>query len=325
MSKKGALAGTTLLGGGYLLGRSLNSGGDNENIQLKDQASQPNQPQSANQTKPRKATSKSATHQTSKSTASQTQATQQAQDKTSNTPTVGVFLPELLKLYQLSSWLAQQYEEEAKTYYQVFQEYSEKLEKLVPYIALNLSKTPLGMMTGLDLTDKIYHLLKYYPWDYAKEIFPKVLTGYYILKANGHEDLSNYTIEDLAIASENPALAQATNQNILNILTNIAENHKLVMQSALDQIGKLKDLYTYRLNVLKAQADMIKDIIDAILKEEKQRFDQYIKTWDMRVKEFKAQTDAWYKAQRASQGWANIELKKQKQMLKEEPLIKIQR
>jgi hypothetical protein len=129
----------------------------------------------------------------------------------------------------------------------------------------------------------------------------------------------------LLIASENPALAQATDQNILNILNNLAENYKLIMKSALDQVGKLKDLYAYRLNVLKTQADMIAGIIDTILKEEKQRFDQYIKTWDMRIKEFKAQTDAWYKAQQIRQRDENLALKRQQQLLKETPLIQIQR
>jgi hypothetical protein len=295
------------VGGIYFWGRKSDVDEEDKNIQLKNQ-SQPSQ--FIGQTKTRKATAKPTT----------TQQTQQ-NNETSNTPTVGAFLPELLKLYQLSHILAQQYEEDAKAYYQVFQEYSEKLEKLVPYIALQMSKTPLGMMTGLDLTDKIYHLLKYYPWDYAKEIFPKVLTGYYILKANKHEDLSHYTIEDLVIASENPALAQALDQNILNVLTNLAENYKLVMQSALEQVGKLKDIYAYRLNTLKAQANMIGSLIDAILKEEKQNFEKWLKT-------FNALSQHQYRMQNINLKQQQIDLKRQQiqqKLQSQNPLIQIER
>ena len=311
ISKKGILYGTGLLGGGYLVGRSLSRSGSSTDIQLKDQSQKPPQSQPTKQTQPRKTVVKPTTSQT-----------QQTQDSTSNTPTVGAFLPELLKLYQLSNTLAQQYEEEAKAYYQVFQEYSEKLDKLLQYLSMSLAKTPLGMMSGFDLPDIIENLLKYYSWDYARQVFPKVLTGYYILKANGHEDLSRYTIEDLIIASENPALAEAVGQNVYNTLLNIAENYKLIMQSALDQAGKLKDLYTYRLNILNAQANMIKGIIDAILKEEKQNFEKWLKKWDMMIKEFRARTDAFYKQR-------SLALREQQSALKEQlqsPLkIEIQR
>jgi hypothetical protein len=257
-----------------LLGRNISGDENNENSEPKDQPQQSTQPQLSQQTKP-----------------SQLQ-TLQTQNEQQNTPTVGAFLPELLKLYQLSNLLAYQYEQDAKSYYQVFQEYSERLEKLVPLIALGMAKTPLGMMTGLDLPEKIRNFLNYYSWDFVKQNFSKVLSGYYILKANGHGDLSRFTIEDLIVASENPALAQATNQNMLNILSNIAENYKLVMQSALDQVGKLKDLYAYRLNVLKTQADMIGGIIEAIMKEEKQNFEKYIK---LREAERKEEELAWKK------------------------------
>ena len=309
MTKK-VLIPTTIggsLAGLYLLGRNTDDSKSDKDIQLKDQFQQPPQSQpKATQTTPRKAVAKPTTPET--------------QSNTPSIPTVGAFLPELLKLYQLSNILAQQYEEEAKAYYQVFQEYSERLEKLIPYLALSLSKTPLGMMTGFDLPEIMDNLLKYYPWEYAKQVFPKVLTGYYILKANGHGDLTRFTIEDLIIASENPALAEATNKNWYDLLLNIAENYKLIMQSALDQIGKLKDLYTYRLNVLNTQANMIKGIIDAILKEEKQSFEEWLKT-------FNALSQHQYRTQRVQQGWANIDLKKQQleQKLQQIPLIQIEK
>jgi hypothetical protein len=316
MSKKGLLFGTGLLGGGYLAGRSL-SGKSSEDIQLNDQLQQHSQLQPTEptkQTQSRKAVANSITSQTQ-----QTQTTRQ------DTPTVGAFLPELLKLYQLSNTLALQYEEEAKAYYQVFQEYSERLDKLLQYLSMSLAKTPLGMMSSFDLPDIIENLMKYYPWDYAKEVFPKVLTGYYILKANGHEDLSRYTIEDLITAAENPALAEALGQNVYNTLLNYAENYKLVMQSALDQIGKLKDFYTYRLNLLNAQANLIKGIIDAILKEEKLNFEKWLKTWDMMIKELKARADISHKFAKLNLEREKFEWKKQQDLQSQIPLqIKIE-
>jgi hypothetical protein len=301
------LGGVGALGSIYLLGRGSNSGEKSEDIKLKNETPQPKQSATPTvKTKSRKAT------------APQTEQIQN--EKQQATPTVGAFLPELLKLYELSNLLAHQYEQDAKAYYQVFQEYSEKLEKLVPYIALGLSKTPLGMKTGLDLPEIIHNFLKYYPWDFVKQNFPKLLAGYYILKANGHENLSKYTVEDLITVADNPALAQATDQNWLNLISNYAENYKLVMQSVLDQVGKLKDFYTYRLNVLKAQADMIESIVDAIMKEEKFNFEKWLKT-------FNAYSQHWKRVQDVARGWASLDLRRQQLELKKqqqsEPLIQI--
>ena len=305
------LGGAGALGGVYLLGRGLDSKEEPDDIKLKNETSQPKQSAtSVVRTKSHKATVKPTTTQTE-----QTQ-----NEKQQTTPTVGTFLPELLKLYELSNLLAHQYEQDAKAYYQVFQEYSEKLEKLVPYIALGLSKTQLGMKTGLDLPEIMYNFLKYYPWDFVKQNFSKLLSGYYILKANGHEDLSRYTIEDLITVADNPALAQATDQNWLSLISNYAENYKLVMQSVLDQIGKLKDFYTYRLNVLKTQADMIENIIKTIMNEEKLNFEKWLKT-------FNAYSQHWKRVQDVARGWESLNLRRQQLELKQrqqlEPLIKI--
>jgi hypothetical protein len=88
------------------------------------------------------------------------------------------------------------------------------------------------------------------------------------------------------------------------------------MQSALDQIGKLKDLYAYRLNVLKTQADMIGNIIYAILDEEKQKFDQYVKLRGLNIQEQKAETDKWYKSER-------LKREREKLNMEQQPLIQI--
>jgi len=305
------LGGAGALGGVYLLGRSSDTEEKSKDIKLKNETSQP-----ATST-----TTKTKSHKaTVKPTAPQVEQTQNEKQQT--TPTVGAFLPELLRLYELSNLLAHQYEQDAKAYYQVFQEYSEKLEKLVPYIALDLSKTPLGMKTGLDLPEIMHTFLKYYPWDFVKQNFPKLLSGYYILKANRHEDLSRYTIEDLITVADNPALAQATDQNWLSLISNYAENYKLVMQSVLDQIGKLKDFYTYRLNVLKTQADMIESITKAIMNEEKLNFEKWLKT-------FNAYSQHWERMQDVARGWESLNLRRQQLELKQQqqfaPLIQIKK
>jgi hypothetical protein len=254
------------LGGSYLYSRF--KGGSKNNEDETQQSQQQTQPQQ--QTEPRTV---------AKQTASQSQNTRtqyQPQDEQQYTSTVGAFLPELVKLYQLSNVLALQYEQDAKTYYNIYQTYAEKLEKIIPVMTMMLAKTPLSQITAEDLPEKLFTMFKYYSWDFSTNNFPKVLQGYYLIKANGG-DTSNLTIADLIVASENPALAQGVNENFAKILSTIAEVYKLNMQSALDQIGKLKDVYTFKLNTLKAQADMIQDIIKAIVDEEKFRFDRYIK------------------------------------------------
>ena len=219
-------------------------------------------------------------------------ATQPRQEST----TVGAFLPELAKLYQLSSLLALQYEHDAKTYHNIFQQYSEKLEKIIPVMTMTLAKTPLSHITSEDLPEKLYTMFKYYSWDFSANNFSKVLQGYYLIKANGG-DTSNLTITDLIVASENPALAQGVNENFVMMLNKIAEIYKLNMQGVLDQIGKLKDVYAFKLNTLKAQADMINSIVKAVADEEKRRFDEYIKKRKLDIEEFKARTQASYRAE----------------------------
>lgn len=268
----------------YLLSRRQDSENDEEinqgtNQQTSSPPSQPKKQQQTTKAKPQTIQQKEDT-------------TQPRQESTA----VGAFLPELAKLYQLSSLLALQYEQDAKTYYNIFQQYSEKLEKIIPVMTMTLAKTPLSQITSEDLPEKLYTLFKYYSWDFSANNFPKVLQGYYLIKANGG-DTSNLTITDLIVASENPALAQGVNENFVMMLNQIAEVYKLNMQGALDKIGKLKDVYAFKLNTLKAQADMISDIIKAIVEEEKRRFEQFYKTEYLKVLKQRAQTDAWYKAQ----------------------------
>jgi len=240
----------------------------------------------------------SSQHKQQQTTKAKPQTIQQKEDTTQpqEATTVGAFLPELAKLYQLSSLLALQYEQDAKTYYNIYQQYSEKLEKIIPIMTMTLAKTPLSQITSEDLPEKLYTMFKYYSWDFSTNNFPKVLQGYYMIKANGG-DTSNLTITDLVAASENPALAQSVNENFVRLLNQITEVYKLNMQGALDQIGKLKDVYTLKLNTLKAQADMIDGIVKAIAEEEERRFEQFYKTEYLKVLKQKAQTDAWYKSQ----------------------------
>ena len=298
-----------MFGGGYLYSR-FKGGDEDKEPQTKEQQQQQTQPKQ--QTKPRTV---------SKQTVSQSQNSQPQQQPTEQgASTVGAFLPELVKLYQLSGLLAMQYEQDAKTYYNIYQTYAEKLEKIIPVMTMMLAKTPLSQITAEDLPEKLFTMFKYYSWDFSTNNFPKVLQGYYLIKANGG-DTSNLTIADLIVASENPALAQGVNENFVKILSTIAEVYKLNMQSALDQIGKLKDVYAFKLNTLKAQADMIQGIIEAIVDEENKRFDRYIK---LREEDRKERELSW--KEKYQSGLLNLKRQQLEQKNLQNPIqIKIQK
>jgi len=229
---------------------------------------------------------------------------------TQNENIVGGFIPELIKLYQLSNALALQYEQDANAYYQIYQEYEKKLEELLPALAVEMMKTPLSQITGEDLPSKISTLFRYYSWDFAVQNFPKILKGYYLVKMyDKHQDTSNLTINDLIAVADNPALAQ--NENMVKLFELIGEQYKLKMQNALGQIGKLKDIYAYKLNTLKEQANMIKEMVKAILDQEEFNFYKLAKTKELQLKEKQLATDSAYKQAKIAQGWEALRLKRQ--------------
>ncbi len=238
---------------------------------------------------------------------------------------VGAFIPELLRLYQLSNALAVQYEQDANAYYQIYQEYEKKLEELLPAMVVEMMKTPLSQMTGADLPSKISTLFRYYSWDFAVENFPKILKGYYMVKMyNKDQDTSNLTINDLIAVAENPALAQ--NENMVRLFELIGEQYKLKMQNALGQIGKLKDIYAFKLNTLKEQANMIKEMVKAILDQEEFNFYKSVKNRELQLKEKQLAIDSAYKQGKLAQGWEALRLKRQQmeqQLLGNSPLIEI--
>jgi hypothetical protein len=195
---------------------------------------------------------------------------------------VGGFIPELIKLYQLSNALAVQYEQDANAFYQIYQTYEKKLEELLPVITVEMMKTPLSQMTAEDLPSKISTLFRYYSWDFAVQNFPKMLTGYYTLKMY-NQKTENLTVNDLIAVADNPALAQ--NENMILLFQQIGELYKLKMQSALGQIGKLKDIYSFKLQTLKEQANMIKEMVKAILDQEALNFEKQYKIASLQQKE----------------------------------------
>jgi len=241
---------------------------DNEEPQTEPQTSpQNNKPKSTGKTLPK---------------ASTTQPTITPQPQNENT--VGAFIPELIKLYQISNALAVQYEQDANAFYQIYQEYEKKLEELLPVMTVEMMKTPLSQITGEDLPSKISTLFRYYSWDYAVQNFPKILKGYYLIKMyNKDQDTSNLTINDLIAVADNPALAQ--NENMVRLFELIGEQYKLKMQNALGMIGKLKDIYSYKLQTLKEQANMIKEMVKTILDQEALNFEKQYKIASLQQKE----------------------------------------
>jgi hypothetical protein len=207
---------------------------------------------------------------------------QQLQEAKQDENIVGGFIPELIKLYQLSNALAVQYEQDANAFYQIYQTYEKKLEELLPVITVEMMKTPLSQMTAEDLPSKISTLFRYYSWDFAVQNFPKMLTGYYTLKMY-NQKTENLTVNDLIAVADNPALAQ--NENMILLFQQIGELYKLKMQSALGQIGKLKDIYSFKLQTLKEQANMIKEMVKAILDQEALNFEKQYKIATLQQKE----------------------------------------
>jgi hypothetical protein len=288
----------TALLGTVILGRKL--GGDEEQVELQ----QPQEPQK------QEAEPKTGQASVGLSKASSVGLNKTPQETTQDGSVVGAFIPELIKLYQLSNVLAMQYEQDANAFYQIYQTYEKKLEELLPIIAMELAKTPLSQMTDADLPAKISTLFKYYSWDFAVNNFPKILQGYYLVKMhNRNQDTSNLTINDLIAVANNPALAQ--NENVLKLLETIGEMYKLKMQNALGTIGKLKDIYSYKLQTLKEQANMIKNMINAILEQEELNFKKWAKREDIRLKEKQLAIDSAYKQAKIAQGWENLRLKRE--------------
>jgi hypothetical protein len=310
--KKGSmnkwLAGTGIAGG---IGALLYARRDDEEPKIETQTTQQ---QTAQQNK----TNKPTPHKASKTQPS----TQPIAEQPQSEGVVGAFIPELLRLYQISNALAVQYEQDANAFYQIYQAYEKKLEELLPVMAVEMMKTPLSQITGADLPSKISTLFRYYSWDFAVENFPKILKGYYLVKIhNKDQDTSNLTINDLIAVAENPALAQ--NENAVKLLELIGEQYKLKMQNALGMIGKLKDVYSYKLQTLKEQSNMIKEMVKSILDQEELNFKKWLGRKQVELKEKQLAIDSAYKSAKIAQGWEALKLKREQKLLGNTPSIGI--
>ena len=214
----------------------------------------------------------------------------------------------LLELAQYSVLLGQEYEAVKNSYLQSLAQYQEQLDKLLPAITVLAMKTPLSALTSEDLPDKVRTMFQYSRFDTALEQFPKLLQGYYIAKANGI-DTTRLTEMDLITIADNPAFVQNVNENFIQVVSTIAEHMKLQMKTNLELLGKLKDEYKFKLDTLKATADFMKKMIDAILKEKA-----------LEIQKFKAMTDASYKASKLA-----LEREKLNRQVSTIPDIEVQR
>jgi len=214
----------------------------------------------------------------------------------------------LLELAQYSVLLGQEYEAVKNSYLQSLAQYQEQLDKLLPAITVLAMKTPLSALTSEDLPDKVRTMFQYSRFDTALEQFPKLLQGYYIAKANGI-DTTRLTEMDLITIADNPAFVQNVNENFIQVVSTIAEHMKLQMKTNLELLGKLKDEYKFKLDTLKATADFMKKMIDAILKEKA-----------LEIQKFKAMTDASYKASKLA-----LEREKLNRQVSTIPNIEVQR
>jgi hypothetical protein len=126
-------------------------------------------------------------------------------------------------------------------------------------MVLNLAKSPFGQFTDTDLAQKIGDVMQYLPYQQIESYLPKVVQGYYLTKTHG-VDTSQLSIQDLAVAAENPSLVQDIPQEVGQVLNSTAQTLALQAKSALGKIGIYKDMAAQQMESMKTQAVMLGEI-----------------------------------------------------------------
>jgi hypothetical protein len=137
--------------------------------------------------------------------------------------------------------------------------FNQKVNELVPAMILNLAKSPFGQFTDTDLSQKIGDVMQYLPYQQIETYLPKVVQGYYLTKTHG-VDTSQLSIQDLAVAADNPALIQDIPQEVGQVLNSTAQTLALQAKSALGKLGIYKDMASQQMDSMKTQALMLGEI-----------------------------------------------------------------
>jgi hypothetical protein len=154
---------------------------------------------------------------------------------------------------------SQKYNELQDAQLKISDAFNQKVNELVPAMVLNLAKSPFGQFTDTDLAQKIGDVMQYLPYQQIESYLPKVVQGYYLTKTHG-VDTSQLSIQDLAVAADNPSLVQDIPQEVGQVLNSTAQTLALQAKSALGKLGIYKDMASQQMDSMKTQALMLGEI-----------------------------------------------------------------
>jgi hypothetical protein len=154
---------------------------------------------------------------------------------------------------------SQKYNELQDAQLKISDAFNQKVNELVPAMVLNLAKSPFGQFTDTDLAQKIGDVMQYLPYQQIESYLPKVVQGYYLTKTHG-VDTSQLSIQDLAVAADNPSLVQDIPQEVGQVLNSTAQTLALQAKAALGKLGVYKDMASQQMESMKTQAMMLSEI-----------------------------------------------------------------
>jgi hypothetical protein len=154
---------------------------------------------------------------------------------------------------------SQKYNELQEAQLKISDAYNQQVNELVPAMVLNLAKSPFGQFTDTDLAQKLGESMQYLPYQQIESYLPKVVQGYYLIKTHG-VDTSQLSIQDLAVAADNPSLIQDIPQEVGQMLNSTAQTLALQAKSALGKLGIYKDMASQQMDSMKTQALMLSEI-----------------------------------------------------------------
>jgi hypothetical protein len=154
---------------------------------------------------------------------------------------------------------SQKYNELQDAQLKISDAFNQQVNELVPAMVLNLAKSPFGQFTDTDLAQKLGEAMQYLPYQQIETYLPKVVQGYYLTKTHG-VDTSQLSMQDLAVAADNPSLIQDIPQEVGQMLNSTAQTLALQAKSALGKLGVYKDMAAQQMDSMKTQALMLGEI-----------------------------------------------------------------
>ena len=165
---------------------------------------------------------------------------------------------------------AQVFELATQKYIEANQEYGNKLNEVLPVIALFSAKTSFRDLTKEDLPRHIGDYLKNVAYGVGINSVNKLIKGYYVLRLNG-VDTEELSPVDIIQAGENPAFVENLHEEVVKNLNQIGGILQLKIKQNLDTIGVMKDNYKAIRDELLKKAELYEKIFkfatDYIFKE----------------------------------------------------------